>query len=259
MTDEPQTDEQPAAAAASNDGSEDDAAGPLAVEGFAVSPPDSLARRRLIFLLAIAYLFAAEWVIDLAHFLRDRAELPRFSEWNWFGKVMSITFSCLVLACSPWLRQNVGLRWRQAPGSWKLSIGAFAGYLACAIGLGFLMPPVEFSADTLLFQCFMPGIDEELMLRGIALALLERSFGQSAMSCRLRFGYASLLTSLFFGYLHGVSEVDGHYEFLWILFAATAVWATLATLVRTRSGSLLWPIVYHGAWNASIFGVAMLR
>jgi hypothetical protein len=60
------------------------------------------------------------------------------------------------------------------------------------------MPPTAFSADTLMFQFFMPGIDEELLIRGIMLALFERAFGQSPMSCRLWFGYAALITSLIF-------------------------------------------------------------
>jgi len=171
------------------------------------------------------------------------------SDWNWFGKIVSIAFSCLVLACSPWLRRNVGLRWRQAPGSARLSVGCFVIYLACAVGIGFLMPPMAFSADTLMFQFSMPGIDEELLIRGILLALLERAFGQSPMSCRLRFGYAALITSLAFAYSHGVSVVDGQYQFSLLQFSIPAVWAAVAALVRTRSGSLLWPILYHGTWN----------
>ena len=220
---------------------------------------ESLARRRLIFSLAIAILIADFWVIDLAGHLRDWAHLPISSDWNWFGKIMSIAFSCVVLACSPWLRRNVGLRWRQAPGSAKLSVGCFVAYLACAVGIGFLMPPMAFSVDTLMFQFFMPGIDEELLIRGIMLALLERAFGQSPMSCRLRFGYAALITSLAFGLPHGVSVVDGQYQFSFLQFSTATVWAAVAALVRTRSGSLLWPILYHGTWNGSIFLVAMLR
>ena len=103
----------------------------------------------------------------------------------------------------------------------------------------------------------MPGVAEELMYRGILLALFERAFGQSAMSCQLRFGYASLLTSLIFGLGHGLSYEDGHYQFSWLLFSTTAAWGALAALVRTRSGSLLWPILCHGAWDGSIFLVAM--
>ena len=167
--------------------------------------------------------------------------------------------SCLVLACSPWLRQNVGLRWRQAPGSARFSIGCFVVYLACAIGIGLTVHRIAFSVDTLMFQFLMPGIDEELLIRGILLALFERAFGQSPMSCRLRFGYAALTTSLVFGFQHGVSVVDGNYQFTFLQFSVTAAWGALSAVVRTRSGSLLWPIVYHGAWNGSIFLVPMLR
>ena len=220
---------------------------------------ESPARRLLIFSLAIAILLANFLVLELAGRLQDWAHLPISSDWNWFGKITSIAFSCLVLACSPWLRQNVGLSWRQAPGSARLSVGCFVAYLACAIGLGFLMPPMAFSADTLLFQFFMPGIDEELLIRGILLALFERAFGQSPMSCRLRFGYAALITSVIFGLPHAISVVDGQYQFSFLEFSITAIWAAVAALVRTRSGSLLWPMIYHGTWNGSIFLVAMVR
>ena len=220
---------------------------------------ESPARRLLIFSLAIAIVIADYWVIDFSGRLQDWANLPTASQWNWFGKIMSIGFSCLLLACSPWLRQNVGLRWRQAPGSARLSVGCFVVYLACAIGLGFLMPPMAFSTETLMFQFFMPGIDEELLIRGIMLALFERAFGQSPTSCRLRLGYAALLTSLIFAFPHGLSIVDSRYQFSFLEFSIPAVWAAVAALVRTRSGSLLWPVVYHGTWNGSIFLVAMVR
>lgn len=78
---------------------------------------DSRLQRLLIFALAIAILIADFWVIGRADQLRNWINLPIDSEWNWLGKILSIAFSCLVLACSPWLRQNAGLRWRQAPGS----------------------------------------------------------------------------------------------------------------------------------------------
>jgi membrane protease YdiL (CAAX protease family) len=220
---------------------------------------ESRSRRLLFFVLAFA-IFAADFlVIELADHLRGWVNLSSDYRWNWFGKFTSITFSCLVLACSPWLRQNVGLHWRQSPGSARLSVSCFVAYLACAIGLSFMMPPMAFSAQTLMFQFFMPGIDEEVLIRGIMLALLERAFGQSPMSCRLRFGYAALITSLVFGFPHGISIVDGKYQFSFLLFSIPTAWAAIAALVRTRSGSLLWPIIYHGVWNGSIFLVAMMR
>jgi membrane protease YdiL (CAAX protease family) len=217
------------------------------------------ARRLLIFGVAIAILMADVAVVTFSHHLRDWADLSSGSPWNWFGKSMSIAFSCLLLSCSPWLRQNVGLRWRQAPGSARLSVGCFLVYLGCASGIGFLITPMKFAADTLMFQFFMPPVAEELQHRGILLALFERAFGQSPMSCRLRFGYAALLSSLIFGLLHGATIVDGQFQFSFLFFSTTAAWAALAALVRTRSGSLLWPMIYHGVWDGSLFLVPMIR
>ncbi len=220
---------------------------------------EPLSRRPVVFALSVVYVLTDFLVIDAADRFRVWAGLFSTSPWNWFGKIASIGFSCAVLACSPWLRQNAGLRRRQSPGSARLSIGCFVACVACAIGLGFAMPRIAFSADTLAFQFFVPAIDEELMLRGITLALLERAFGQSPMSCRLRFGFAALITSLFFGLAHAISIVNRLPEFSIAIFACTTAWAAVLTLVRTRSGSLLWPILIHGAWNGLIFLAAMLQ
>ena len=132
---------------------------------------EPLGRRWLAFVLAVVFLIANLLVIEIAYRFASWANLFRSSPWNWFGKAISIGFTCSVLACSPWLRQNIGLRWRQTPGSLSLSIGCLATFLACAIGIGFLMPPMVFSTDTLMFQFFIPAIDEELMFRGIVLAI----------------------------------------------------------------------------------------
>ncbi len=219
-------------------------------------PPE---RRRLAFVLAVVFLIANLFVIETAYRFAVWANLFRSSPWNWFGKAISIVFTCSVLACSPWLQQNIGLRWRQAPGSLSLSIGCLATFLACAIGIGFLMPPMMFSTDTLIFQFFIPAIDEELIFRGIVLALLERAFGQSPMGCRLRFGYAALIMSIVFGLGHAISIEDGRLHFASLVFSFTAVWAAVVTLVRTRSGSLLGPVILHSVWDGVIFLVPMLR
>src|SRR4051812_8017747 len=197
-------------------------------------PLESLARRWQIFLLAVVFFLADLLVIDAAAHFQNWAGVLSAFRWNWFGKAASILFCCSVLAWSPWLRQNIGLRWRQSTGSLKLSLGCCAAFLACAIAIGSMIPRVSFSVETLLFQFFIPGIDEELMLRGITLALLERAFGQSPMSCRLRFGYASLIATLAFGLPHAVGMTDGQFHFSFVLFAITTAWAAIVTLVRTR-------------------------
>jgi uncharacterized protein len=204
--------------------------------------------------LTVAFLLADFLLLTFA----SRLHIPG-THWNWSGKVISIAFSCLVLACSPWLRQNVGLRWRQSPGSVRVSLICFLAFLGTGVTLGFINDPRPFSLETLLFQTFIPSIDEELAFRGIALALLERAFGQSPMSCRLRYGWAAFIISVFFGLVHAVSLVDGRIDFNTLFFVITFCFASVAALIRARSGSLLWPVFSHSAWNLSLQVITMIR
>jgi membrane protease YdiL (CAAX protease family) len=207
--------------------------------------------------LGLGFLVVYSLVLLYARRLPFLARIP--GQWNWSGKIMSIAFSCLVLACSPWLRQNVGLRWRQSRGSAGWSAGCLLACLAIGVSGGFAVAPRAFSWESLLFQFFIPGIDEELAFRGIALALLERGFGQSPVSCRMRFGWAALITSLFFGLGHAVSFGHGQFGFSLAPFFMTTAFASAAALIRTRSGSLLWPMLCHSAWDGTFYLVSMMR
>ena len=203
----------------------------------------------------------------LAYFLLDQAmlRLPMLvfripgTHWNWLGKLFSIAFSGLLLARSPWLRRNVGVRWRQASGSLPLALICVAACIAESIHIGLGGRPIAFSWDTLLFQAFIPSIDEELFYRGISLALLERAFARSPMSCRLRYGWAALVISVVFGIEHALTFQEGHFRFLMEPFLITFAFASVATLVRTRSGSLLWPILCHTAINLPLDLILMIR
>src|SRR4051812_24422245 len=94
---------------------------------------EPLAPRWQMLLLAVVFFLADLLVIDAAGHYQNWPGVLSALKWNWFGKAASIKFCCSVLACSPWLRQNVGLRWRQSPGSLKLSLGSFAAFLTCAL------------------------------------------------------------------------------------------------------------------------------
>ena len=175
------------------------------------------------------------------------------THWNWSGKILAIAFSCALLAWSPWLRQNAGLRWRQSPGSIPLSLLCFFVCVGEGLSSRFRASPMTLSSDTLFFQLLMPTLDEELSFRGIALALLERGHGQSPMSCRLRYGRAAFILALVFGFMHAISFEQGHLGFNLLNFADTFIFASMVTVVRTRSGSLLWPMLCHSAWNVAFF------
>lgn len=180
------------------------------------------------------------------------------ANWNWSGKMAAIGFSCMLLVCSPWLRRNVGFCIRQASGSLRLSLMCTLVGIGIATGLTkYFAPSTPFSAETLLFQAIMPGLDEELAFRGIALALLERAFGQSPMSCRLRLGSAGFILSMFFGLQHAVSFTRTGIGFDYRPFVIMTAFACVASLIRTRSGSLLWSILFHSGWNVSYTLTAM--
>jgi membrane protease YdiL (CAAX protease family) len=203
--------------------------------------------------LALMYFVAEHLALSLSSL--PFLQIPG-THWNWSGKAISIVFSGLLLVCSPWLRQNVGLRWRQAPGSLHWSLIIFFSFLAAGTVGGFIDQPLPFSLDTLFYQATMPSIEEELAYRGIMLALLERAFRQSPMSCRWRFGWAALITSLLFW--HGVTIEHGY---LIVPFSRvdTVVTGAAFALVRTRSGSLLWSMLCHSAINVASAAVAMMR
>jgi len=224
------------------------------------SPNDRQANSRLprgMLALALAFLLADFLLLQLPIYV------PQLSisgtHWNWSGKIFSIAFSCAVLACSPWLRQNIGLRLRQSPGSYYLSLGCFLLCAGVGIAFGFIESPAAFSRETLLFQTLMPALDEELAIRGIALALMERAYGCDPMGCRLRYGRAALVTSLLFGLGHSVTSIGGHFTVLPIPFISTFGFASIAALVRTRSGSLVWPMLCHSAWDGLLFFESMIR
>jgi membrane protease YdiL (CAAX protease family) len=207
--------------------------------------------------LAYLFLVANCFLLYLPNFV-PCLRLPG-SHWNWSGKMLAIAFSCLVLAWSPWLRQNIGLRWRQSPGSIWVSLPCFLVCLGSGIASGFYVSQKAFSPETLLFQLFMPTLDEELAFRGIALALLEREFGQSPMSCRLRYGWAAFILALIFGFAHAVTLAGGHIGLSLPPLVITFYIASVLTIARIRSGSLLWPMLCHSASNVALFTVAMMR
>ena len=215
-------------------------------------------KARQLFWLAILYLAVVDNALTVFGGAVQRRVLPSL-EWNWLGKFASLGLACLLVARSNWLSRNAGLQLRQAPGSMPLSMICLGLCLVYGIFGGFISAPRPLSVETLLFEATMPSLAEELAFRGIGLALLERSFHADAMSGRLRFGRAALISSLIFGLGHGLSfgRSGFHVEVAPVL--ATFVIGGVLALCRTRSRSLAWPILCHSAVNLPIFAIAMMR
>jgi membrane protease YdiL (CAAX protease family) len=208
--------------------------------------------------IALCYLLADFLLVSSAPSWFHGSAISAF-QWNWAGKSLEIVLACTLLAASPWLRRNTGLRWRQAPGSLPLSLLCFAACVAIGSYLGSTGRPKPFNIETLLFQASMPSITEELSFRGITLALLDRAFGNDPMACRLRLGWAAVIVTIIFALAHALSFQQGALAFNLLPFAVTTATGIIFVLARTRSGSLAWPMMCHCAVNLSLFAVAWAR
>jgi membrane protease YdiL (CAAX protease family) len=105
--------------------------------------------------------------------------------------------------------------------------------------------------ETLLFQMIMPGLNEELVFRGIFQSLLNRAFGKPSVLWGAQVGFGLVLTSLLFGVVHFVS-IDKvgivHFGDVLNLLRITGVGFAFGW-IRERSGSLLPCVVLHGLLN----------
>ncbi len=217
-----------------------------------LEPAPTPGRRRPWATAAVVYLLADLFV--------SRMPSPVYGglHWNWFGKGYEVALSGGLLIGSGWARRNAGLRWRQAAGSVRWSVAAAA--VSAAYGYGFAARTATGprNVETLLFQAVLPTLSEELAFRGIALALLEQAFGHDPIGGRLRFGWASVVVTALFGLAHGLSFGPAGVHLQVGTVTATAALGGLFALVRTRSASLVWPMVCHSVANVTLVGLPMV-
>lgn len=118
--------------------------------------------------------------------------------------------------------------------------------LSIALIGGFKLPETE----RLLFQATLPGLNEELIYRGFAMAMIDRAFrGRSWQVLGAPIGMGALLTSVLFGVQHGMGFVDGQFVVSWLAIALTGALGLLLAWMRARTGSLVAPVLAHNIIN----------
>ncbi len=173
------------------------------------------------------------------------------TRWNWPGALLA-TAAALGLA---WLLQRragldwaeMGLSWRQRQGSLGPALAVSAAVLLLHAGSlhGWSLDPARCAAPglpplTWLYQASLPGLAEELVFRGLGLALADRAFEPRRQLLGVRLGWGAVLVSVVFLALHASSAQ----ALLAVLPAAL-----LTLWLRVRTGSLLLPVLVHNAWN----------
>ena len=174
-------------------------------------------------------------------------------ELNWLGKGLSLLGTCVLLALLPGVGfRAAGLRWEQAPGSLRpVAIVGTATIVGSTITATFASPSPDITVEWLAFQATMPGLDEELFMRGLLLLLFHQAFGRNFTIAGAETGWGLWLTTLLFGLLHGVTVQGDEISVSAAVTVLTGLVGFIAGWMRERTGSLVAPIVFHNAFNVA--------
>ncbi len=136
----------------------------FAAIGFVLALLARIADKRIILTSAVLfaiYLALDDFVTGLPNLVKALAIIP--GHWNWTGKVFSLFLSSIVIYSMKLSPDAVGLRKQEDSKIAWIGIGLFIVWGFC---LGLLFKPGAPDAETLAFQATMPGLVEEIAIRG---------------------------------------------------------------------------------------------
>lgn len=174
--------------------------------------------------------------------------------WNWAGKgaafILALLFAFIVSGFKP---GKFGLTLTiKHSGAKPILLVCFI-YLIIRLGLYFILVNDKggFNAEAILFQATLPGLQEELVYRGILLGLLNSVFITSTWTLfKVIFGWAAILTSLLFGLSHGINVTENFgIHFNYFAFLRTAFDGMLFALLAEKTKSIFPGILFHNLLN----------
>ncbi|MFZ5608635.1 MAG: CPBP family intramembrane glutamic endopeptidase, BDIM_20840 family [Pseudomonadota bacterium] len=172
------------------------------------------------------------------------------SQWNWFGKTLSLAGMLIVAALPGFGFARAGITLKQKNGYLSalfvlLLLTALVFYFALTTGDG------PDNLETILFQWTMPGLDEEVFYRGVLLLALNEAFRGRQSILGAPIGFGGILTAVLFGLAHALSYNDGGYAFDVMTFVVTGVPSLILLWLRERTGSILFPVIAHNVVNGA--------
>ncbi len=226
---------------------------------------EAIHRRKLIALFFLFY-FIDNLAIVFANRFPEVQLIPNHV-WNgflicsWSGKAYSLLIVLLLLRLfRPVLNDSeAGLSVQHSQGSLLPSILIILAITLWSSFVGSQSPRGAFDPQTLLYLAVMPGLNEELVYRGILPVCLNKLFPMNWSVASAKIGWNLIIATVMFGLLHGLWLDDHfklHLEVLWIrnAFLSGFIFAWL----KDRTGSLIMPIIAHGAWDFFLFLPRML-
>lgn len=216
--------------------------------------PRLTSRRYLLGGALVAATFSPYALTRLLHAALGQPDvLP--SPLNWTGQLLLLLVSLLLMAVlvgtARWSWVEFGMQLRFRPGTGRdLARYLLPLLLAEAVALWALVPGGPVSAEYLAFQFTAPGLTEELLMRGLLLAVLDRAFTGRVRVLGAELGWGAVVSSLVFGAAHGLRvSPELHLGFLLAPAAIPTVGGFVLAWCRARSGNLLLPIAVHSGMN----------
>ncbi len=172
-------------------------------------------------------------------------------KWNWAGKIIAICGTLLMmLAVRRDGLREFGVTLRQRPGSLLPAVIVTVALCAFAWGMeAWANDGTDLSLERLLYQATMPGIDEELFMRGLLLSMFMRAFSDRWSLAGAPVGPSIVAVTLLFAGGHSLSVADGSVHFDAFVFAVTGAIGFGLAWLRLRTGSLVAPILAHNFIN----------
>lgn len=231
---------------------------------FLLASPGLLRRRTVWLVFAVA---TASLLDDFATILPSVDHQFRLVNgyWNWTGKLYSViamsAFAAALVASRTFSRKDIALTFQQLPGALRAATMVAVPYfvILATLTVFFFGNRHAASVETLLYQATMPGLAEELSVRGIQFALFDRILAFRFRLGGATLGYGAIATSIAFGAGHAIS-LDQPFE--WssslMLFGVTGSIGFLLCWLRARTGSLAVPVIVHNITNLILEGVPRL-
>ena len=195
---------------------------------------------------------AVYWVVVWAGLsLQPHVPWLAHLRWNWLGKALAIVIDLTILAAMSGIRlSDAGVTWGQRAGWCVPALLVVA--LTCAFSWAvqaLFDGQRHLETERLVYQATMPGLDEEIFWRGLLLAWLVRAFGRGVSLAGARFGFAEVAVTLLFAAGHSLAVSAGSIQFDGLAFAVTGLIGASLMWLRTRTGSLLVPVLAHNIVN----------
>ena len=204
-------------------------------------------------LFPLLYAAAIYLLINILLYSLSSVILFKGQQFNWTGKGAALLFEFILAFSIPGFTVvDFGLAKPKWTGSTQIMVVCLI-YFFIRLSLyyfsGGASPAIH--REQFLFQATLPGLQEELLFRGILSGLLQRVFQQPAGTrWNLRPSWAAVIISILFGLSHGIGFREDHSLFFNLAaFLRTGFDGLLLAVLAEKTKSIFPSVIYHNLLN----------